>query len=120
MNIKRLLIMFGVCFTAAGLFYMTGDYRTASGAIAGLITGVLNTALIVLTVKKTVVAGAVPPAAAIKNVIIFVAKFVVIGLIIAAIISGKETFGLAGFVAGFSAVVAILLLEGWLYGKAKK
>ncbi len=119
MNKKRVLIMFGACLAAAGLFYLTGDSGNANGAIAGLLTGALNTVLIVFTVKKTVVPGAVPPQAAVKSAVVFMAKLGVIGLIIASVVSKNEIFGLAGFITGFTAVVAILLLEGWRYGRAK-
>jgi hypothetical protein len=114
MSIKRLLLFFGAALLAAGSLYFFTDSRTANGALAGVAIGGFNLAAITVTVKKIVTGRVAAPKAAAKGVSIFFAKIGLLAIMTAVVVVKKETFGIAGFISGFTLSVIIVLIEGWL------
>ena len=119
MNIKRTLLFFGAALLAACSLYLITDSRTANGAVAGIVIGGINLALIALTVKKIVTGAIEAPKAAAKGVSIFMGKIGLLAIMVGAVVINRETFAISGFLGGFTISVIIVLIEGWLSRPAK-
>jgi hypothetical protein len=111
---KAMLVSAAIVLLICVPFYFFNG-RLALGTAAGYFTGVLNFFLISVSVKRMFRSGGATGAKVGLAVFSYFSRLMLSALIIAAVVAARKTYSIAGFVAGFTLSVAVMLAVHRIY-----
>lgn len=110
------LLLSGLAAVILGGALFFADNRLGRGIIAGYLTGLLNYFLIAQSVKRVLASPGAAAGKVMAAVFFYFARLILAAFIIAAVVMSAKYYSVAGFTAGFTLCVAVILLVHKLDG----